>query len=155
MGPVTMPVVNWTCLSLWLLLCQAGLMGCEAYRSSSYRYYGTSGSNTNNGASTYNYYRQTIGPPNTFSNATLYCGLFSISYTTSCKFGAIDAYVVSESAVSRVHLKLNGATQFSENPSQSKFWRNSGVWTIFRPECTNGQICIKSILSPILLYLRY
>lgn len=95
-----MPAMNWASVGLWLLLCQAGLLGCEAYRSTSYRYYGTTGINTQNGASTYNFYRQIVGPPNTFSNATLYCGLFSISYATSCKFGSVDAYVTSESAVS-------------------------------------------------------
>lgn len=96
-----MPSKPWLRVAIWLLLLQGcSLLGCEAYHSTHNHFSRTTASSSQGSASTYNFYRQSITSP----NATLYCGLFSISYETWCKYGAVDAYITDETSV-RVALK--------------------------------------------------
>lgn len=91
-----MALTQWERAAVWLLLSQAGLLGCSAYTSRSNRFSRTRASSSRGSANTYNFYMQPITSP----NATLFCGLFSISYETWCKFGSVDAYITDETAVS-------------------------------------------------------
>ncbi|MEW5318640.1 MAG: hypothetical protein WDW38_009847 [Sanguina aurantia] len=63
----------------------------------------TTASSSQGSASTYNFYRQSITSP----NATLYCGLFSISYETWCKYGAVDAYITDETTDCNENVQAN------------------------------------------------